>query len=202
VDVYRCPSDDGFSGMHHAGWKNSGLSAYDYYGTSYAANCLLVGPPSEFQLRSISPYRRPVSDVPNPANTVAYMENAARYSVYANNPEEHVQQGPPASGCYWPYAIGDFTAQGWHGTPFRFNVSFVDGRVAQVNMKGHGVLELPYYPSPDCADGRCKCVVIRGQGYQLDTLPAPFRLTPKRRSSFGGMVAVEDGSGSVFDIVD
>ena len=38
---YRCPSDRGYTNFHDAAWRDSGLSSYDHYGNSYAANTLV-----------------------------------------------------------------------------------------------------------------------------------------------------------------
>ena len=100
VDVYHCPRDLGFPGMHEQGWRDSGLSSYNYYGTSYAVSPLFVGPGPGSLLMSNSVYARPVSTVPQPTTTVMYWENAARYAIYANNTEDYDQ-----TGCSWPYPI-------------------------------------------------------------------------------------------------
>ncbi|MCH8966426.1 MAG: hypothetical protein IID43_01990 [Planctomycetes bacterium] len=42
LDFYKCPSDTGYKGYHFTAWKDSGLSSYDHYGTSYTA-CTLWG---------------------------------------------------------------------------------------------------------------------------------------------------------------
>jgi len=210
LDLYRCPGDRGFSGMHHSGWKTSRLSSYDHYGNSYVSNPLFVGVPGANQpLQSNSMYRRPVSRVPNPSNTVLYWENAARFAFFANNDiakgGDYVQSGSQAAGCYWPYPEGNFRARGHHGQDFHFNVSFADGHSTWIKIKGNGITVLgDHNMPPACPGGRCSCIVIRGIGWQLDTLPADLVPTNKKRGATASSSAVggADGSGSEFTVID
>ena len=199
VDVYHCPADRGFSGMHHNGWKVSGLTSYDYYGTSYATNPLFIGviAGSALLLHSNSPYMRPVSRVPSPTDTVLYWENAARYAVFANNDqlEQHT--------CYWPWTMGDFTANGWHETPFHFYVTFVDGHTAWMEIKGYGYVEAPPNLTPPCSGEMCACTLIRAPGLRLDTAPAELIPTHKRSSGSTTQIVTQDGADPyIFGVVD
>jgi len=182
LEVYHCPADKGFPGFHHYGWKERRISSYDYYGTSYACNPLWVCDPSDDKyMKSNSMYLRPLSRVPNPARTVMFWENAARYSIFADNTEEYgppgsTPPGQPPTGCR-PYYDTDFVARGHHGVPWRFNVAFGDGHASWIKIKSYAIALGNQVP-PDCASGgspsaRCICVLVRGNGWQLDTMPAP-----------------------------
>ena len=207
LSVYHCPADRGFPGFHQIGWEVSGLSGYDYFGTSYACNPLFVGYPGEGErLQSNGMYLRPVSRTPSPSNTVLYWEYAARYATFAANTGDYDQ-----SGCYWgsePYTTwADYTAKGHHGRDFHFNTSFADGHTAWVQIKGHGrvgIGDQDRKMPPSCQGGVCNCIFLRGLGWQLDTLPAELVRTHKVRSDSGdSMIPGPDGeSVELFDVVD
>ncbi len=202
LDIFKCAGDKGFTGMHYNGWKLSkGRSSYDFFGTAYAANPLFVGVPSEPPLDSNAIYARPLSRVPNPTNTVLYWENAARWSFFADNSEEYDQ-----SGCYWPYTLSgtpasEFIAHGHHGSDWHFNASFGDGHASWVKIKGHGLTTIGRMP-PACPGTTCQCILIRGLGWQLDTLPADLVDTNKERSGGDSQVVSSiGGEGDDFAVV-
>ena len=86
-----------FPGMHHAGWKQSGMSSYDYYGTSYSANSMYIYDPiNPTNLFTNSIYLRPLSNVPDPDRTLLHMENAARFAYSSYDPE---LPNPPDNDC-------------------------------------------------------------------------------------------------------
>jgi hypothetical protein len=185
LDIYHCPADVGFPGMHYRGWAVRGNSSYNYFGTSYSANAMWKMPSAlwiDSPLDSVSPYLQRIGAIPNPQKTVLYLENAGEFAWQANNPELD-QSG---TSCYWPYNIGNFTAHGNHGTDWMFSTSFVDGHAAFIRMRGHAYLPWTAEPSLSCAP-------VRGLGWQRDTLPAPP--TPTWKIAGGG-------SSSNFDIVD
>lgn len=205
LELYNCPGDKTFPGMHLLGYKRSNRSSYDCFGTSYTANCFLVGVGGlGTSLSSNSMYRRPMSRVPNPANTLMYYENAARYAAYANN---SIANGGEyeQTDCFWPYAYGAFTAKGYHGQDFHFNAAFGDGHAAYVKIKGHGLVH--YAEGVVAATNRC--ILHRGIGYQWDTLPAA--LVPTHKKRYGDIEGHTDsprpdtsggGSGDYWDVVD
>ncbi|MHC4064687.1 MAG: hypothetical protein ACYSUI_09330 [Planctomycetota bacterium] len=164
LSVYRCPSDSGYTGPHYTSFKNSGLTSYDHYGHSYAANVLWMftagtgncGGPC---CMSLSPYLRALSDIVNPVETVYYLENCGRYAYLAD---------PQGYGC-GPGPYPDAVVHGWHGLDWIFNVAFVDGHVAPVKMKGYQNPHLGRYPVGDYSYWHC--VIIRGDNWQFDTLP-------------------------------
>ncbi len=181
LGIYHCPGDKGFSGMHHNGWKQSGLSSYDFYGTSYATNPMWIYHSGDTQLFSNAVYRRPLSRVPNPANTVMFWENAARFASFADNPEMGDDQ--PPDSCR-PVYDEEYVAKGWHGQPWNFNVAFADGHASWVKVRSYkkatGIQQ-----SSVCGDNNetCVCIIARGNGWQLDCLPAPYVPTNKALGS-------------------
>ena len=162
LGVFRCPSDTGWtSGLAVSEWVESGLTSYDHFGNSYVANNLWIGPGAygDEYMDSNSAFLRPVSRIPNPANTVYYEENCGRYSHW---------YGPQAGGC----PLEEGVVGGWHGRDWVFSVSFADAHAAQIRMKGTTSPRLSEYP-----DGTqytyWRCVICRGEGWQKDTLPSP-----------------------------
>ena len=169
LNLFRCPSDNGYQGIHWTSWKDSKLTSYDHYGSSYAANILWIfstggggdcGGPC---CRSNSPALRPLSRIPNPSNTLYYEENVGRYAFWAE------PQGSP--GCAESSPFPDSVVHGWHGRDWIFNVVFVDAHAATIKMKGYKNPHLAEYPFRDY-DYWCR-VICRGPGYQRDTLPSP-----------------------------
>lgn len=161
LGVYRCPADTGWtSGLHVSSWKNSGLTSFDHFGNSYAANVVWIGPGQlgNAYMDSNSPYLHRLADIVNPAETVYYLEGCGQYTyMYA----------PQASGC----GVEDGVVDGWHGAAWMFNVAFVDGHAGTVRLKGTTSPDLVHYPQGSYTYWRC--VTIRGPGWQRDTLPLP-----------------------------
>jgi prepilin-type N-terminal cleavage/methylation domain-containing protein len=197
LPIYRCPSDTGYAGggyLYTAGsradrnesaFMQEGHTAYDHYGNSYAANVFwIVGGLAGSRLRSQSVYLTPLSRVPAPAASVAYLEMPARYA--------HLWGSWEGSGCEWAQyedrLQNSFTPiPGWHKRDFNFDVAFADGHAATIEMRGcirpPPNLGLQNYPANQCGGGtdpyQCdRCVTMRGPNWQLDTLPAPPVLTP------------------------
>ena len=199
LGIYRCPSDAGFnsgrflytavtapsSPRNETAYKNGGLSSFDHYGVSYTANCFWIsGGLSGSRLSSQSVYLTPVSRVPAPAASVAYLEMPARFAHNWGTWEN--------AGCTENYSdrMDDSyaTIPGWHRSDFKFNVAFADGHAATVMMQGAyndpiPELGLRNYPANQCGPSldayEClRCVTVRGPGWQLDTLPAAAVLTP------------------------
>lgn len=194
VPIFKCPSDRGYTGHHFRAWQESRLSSYDHYGNSYAAGTSWIGVPgADCTLMSNSAYLKPISRVPNPANTIYFMENCGRHGYRMN------YGGPEDGGCdSLSGALGtdvETVIKGWHGRPWYFDVSFVDGHAAMVKMEGHQQPEPHLSSYPGCmADeyAQCalhwRCVVLRGPGWQIDTLPAPSVDTGLPCGQGGGVV--------------
>lgn len=174
LDVYRCPSDTGQTGMHCSPFQLQSLTSYDYFGTSYNANIFMTGS-SDGSVFSNSPYLRPMSRVPNPSATLAYMENNGRFAWAAS---------PELSECMF---IGDGRgfpgkAKGWHGKDWTFNAAFIDGHADTIYMRGYR--NTLVFPDDDGIQNRFRCIIIRGEGWQIDTLPDQ-RIPTNLASGFG-----------------
>ncbi len=172
LDVYRCPGDIGYTGRNYLPFRDSGLSAYDHYGTSYIPLFSFVfigGNP----LRSISSFARPISRIPVPSETLLYMETNGQFAPSINYATE---------GCYSvsPPPPADTVIEGWHGRAWTFSSTFADGHVRPVRMEGH-ISPSPFLGRyPNCSDDDLdychwywRCVIYRGPDWRLDTLPAP-----------------------------
>ena len=195
LDLYKCPGDDGPPrGGHCDDWvKESERSSYDHFGNSYATNIFMVravGGPSQPCFQSNSPYMRPTSRVPTPSRTLYYEENIGRWAFVARRRDQcnvgqnlGLNPGPTKA------------IRGWHGKDWTYNRSFVDGHAATQKIWVEGtedsegyaqhyrVEHLSEYPMwrPGCSsiyqEGThytYHCVIIRGAGWQKDTLPAPL----------------------------
>jgi len=192
LDLFRCPGDDGPPrGAHCPDWvANTDRSSYDHFGTSYASNVFMiqarggvVGPGFEInEMGSNSPYLRPTSRVPTPARTIYYEENVGRWAWACKRERcdgslnglvlPGVDPGPTKS------------VRGWHGKPWTYNRAFVDA---------HAEYQRVYFEGTEDEDGFVfhyrtetvyledqnrqlsnSCVLIRGEGWQKDTLPSSF----------------------------
>lgn len=170
LEVFRCPADDGppSNGLAWTSWKVSGLPSYDCFGTSYYANACWVTNGSYFGANAA--FLRPLSAVPNPANTVYYQEHTARFAWMCAARSEWDPCIDPDPRTLW----------GWHGEAFRFTTAFVDGHAQATLMRSYEAPHLGHYPDyadPVQGHGYYKCVIMRGPDWQLDTLPAPVMWT-------------------------
>lgn len=175
LDVYNCPADSGYTGFHiDDAWRRTRLTSFDHYGTSYAANVMWVGIGSPNKLNSNSPYLRPISRIPNPGRTIAYMENNGRSAWFA-----------PPDPC--PFGVSDLfgVASGWHGKDWTFNAAFIDGGVETIRMRGYRPERIP---NSELASGFLDCITVRGDGWQVDTLPSPLISTEHDNPSTGRRV--------------
>lgn len=223
LDKFRCPADDGpplgredGTGPHCPDWiKSSGRSSFDHFGNSYAANLFMIGASGGGEMLSNSPYLRPQSRVPHPARTIYYEENIGRWAWAARRELDDCQwigQGvdPGPSGA----------VRGWHGKDWIFNRAFGDAHAERQTVYNEGTEDaegyathyrneqLAFYPqiTPCCesTDLDCKfssggdfeqyrCIIVRGDGWQKDTMPAPpvqTGLVPRHpgRPSYEGCV--------------
>jgi len=109
---------------------------------------------------SNSPYLHRVSDLSAPSRTLSYYENNGRYAWSAE---------PTHLECL---AIGGQPAipgivEGWHGLDWTFNAAFIDGHAEGIFMKS---FDNPYVEGVNY--DQFFCVIIRGDNWQIDTLPA------------------------------
>lgn len=167
LDVQHCPADTGYSGVHFPTFRDSKLSSFDHFGTSYTANVFSFGTGGGGPVSFSSPYLRPLSDVQNPAKTLLYYENNGRYAWSA---------GPTPPDCDFIGKKPLGPVRGWHGKYWTFNAVFTDGHVDSIYMRAFRSAYLPYSPdpmtSPEEATQQYRCVTIRGDRWQLDTLPS------------------------------
>ncbi len=175
LGTYMCPADNGYQGIHLADWKDSGLTSYDFFGTSYSANVLWIVPASTCPswvsgecCASNGPFLRPLSRIPSPSNTIYYEENVGRYA-YRAPPQGTDESATDCEGAGGPGVPG--TVHGWHGRDWVFNVAFADAHADTIRMKGFDNPRMAEWSDADWQFWHC--VIIRGQGWQRDTLPAP-----------------------------
>jgi prepilin-type N-terminal cleavage/methylation domain-containing protein len=203
MELFSCPGDDGPPRAAHCGdWlAHSERSSYDHFGTSYAANLFMtayVSTPGH--IRSNSPFLRPISRVPTPARTLYYEENIGRWAWNCKREKEDCQGVMNSDGV----DPGPTKAmRGWHGKDWTYNRAFVDGHAdyQRLIIEGtedangyfeHYRTEL-VYPEDEQLQNNSVCIIVRGPGWQKDTLPAPAIITPlwwagSDRVSFDGCV--------------
>jgi prepilin-type N-terminal cleavage/methylation domain-containing protein len=189
LGIYKCPSDKGYTGHHRVAWRDSGLSSYDHYGTSYSASTSWIGVSGgDCKLQSNSSFLKPISRVPNPANTIYFIENAGRYGWRKSYGDDGCTflSGAPLGGDV------QSVIKGWHGKPWNFAASFVDGHASVIKMEGHIIPQprLSSYPGNTTYE-YWNCVINRGPGWQLDTLPAPPVQTNITCSQASGVNSIE-----------
>jgi hypothetical protein len=75
--------------------------------------------------------------------------------------------------------------KGWHGRNWFFTANFCDGHASTIKMQGciwpppNLGTTYPYVNADPSLSYRCfQCVTIRGDQWQLDTLPSPSVPTP------------------------
>lgn len=169
LDMYHCPSDTGETGGNMVWWQDVDMPAYDFFGTSYYANVLWIGVSGGgCKLQSNSAFLRPISRVPNPANTIYYSEMAGRRALWAGGFQ------PDNSNC----GYGESTikvVKGWHKRDWIFQTAFVDAHAETTQVRGHRTPQLAQYPG--FTFNHWQCVIFRGNNWQMDTLPSPPMIT-------------------------
>lgn len=185
LDLFKCPGDDGPPrGAHCDDWiQNTERSSYDHFGNSFAANVFMIAsagadPESGLvanQMRTNSPYMRPISRVGTPSRTLYYEENIGRWA-WACRTEACDRLGPGID----PGPTK--TVRGNHGRDWTFNRAFVDAHAENQRVLIPGGPEENdgynwhyrqevLYPDPVDQDNN-RCIIVRGPGWQKDTLPA------------------------------
>lgn len=178
LDIFKCPADKGPPrGAHCPDWiRNSERSSYDHFGNSFAANVFMIAPSGGGEMSTNSPYMRPVSRVPTPARTLYYEENIGRWAWSCKNelPE-----------CQWIGTGVDpgptKTLTGWHGKDWTFNRAFVDAHAEFQKIWIEGTEDKDGYalhyrneiafPENEALQEAQQCIIVRGPGWQKDTLP-------------------------------
>ena len=114
---------------------------------------------------------------------------------------------PGAHGASQLVGFAGREARGHHGQDWQFNVSFGDGHASYIKIKGHGKVEgIAYllnqngYCQGSGNSSTCECILIRGLGWQADTLPARPLQTLKAPTGEVGAVA-QGASGSAYQVV-
>lgn len=205
LDLFKCPSDDGPPrGGHSSHWlSKTEQSSYDHFGTSYAANTFMTFNPwndddvhylHPLPVYSNSPYLRPMTRVPNPVRTILFEENIGRWAWAAKQDPcddlQGINPGPTKA------------IRGWHGEDWKYQRAFCDGHAAYQRVIEGPADAQGYYNHyriewfDDSPEGRpwseLKCIIVRGEGWQKDTLPAPRVETHLIAHSFGVRPEYED----------
>jgi type II secretory pathway pseudopilin PulG len=179
LELFRCPADDGPPrGAHCEDWlRQTDRSSYDHFGNSYTANMFMIATQGGGEMHSNSPYMRPTSRVPTPARTLYYEENIGRWAWSCRS---------ELTECLWIGPGVDpgptMAVRGWHGRDWTFNRAFVDAHAEQQkiyiegseNADGYALHyrnEVAHPDDPQLQDNH-KCIIVRGDGWQKDTLPA------------------------------
>ncbi|MCH7720249.1 MAG: hypothetical protein IH988_04570 [Planctomycetes bacterium] len=203
---FRCPSDAGFTGGQiresddSIGFRSSGMTAYDYFGNSYLADNQVVGiAGGNCTLFAIGAMYRPLSRIPSPTLTILYSEYPARDSARMNYlcaspfPGDLQCDTGYGNSCAYlnPPIEFDYPVHGWHGQESMFNVTFIDGHVDYVSMRGmlRPTPDLGRYPPLAGNPGSgflYGCVITRNVGWQLEVFPAPPLDTGVPCSAGGG----------------
>ncbi|MBN1513863.1 MAG: prepilin-type N-terminal cleavage/methylation domain-containing protein [Phycisphaerae bacterium] len=184
-DSFRCPADTGYTAKNWDtywpananGFVDSTLSAYNHFGNSYAGTAFIVytavGESCVGTVQTLTPFLRPLSRIRNTANTVLYQEANSLYAYSLKVPEINW------SGCNYLEDAPNGVVKGWHGRDWMFTACFTDGHAAVIKMRGceqpPADLGSTYPRDIGGSDpyNAWKCVQIRGNGWQLDTLPSP-----------------------------
>ena len=122
---------------------------------------------------------RPISRVPTPARTLYFEENIGRWAAFCKNEpkdcaeimnDEGVDPGPTKA------------VAGWHGKDWTFQRAFVDGHAESQRLIIEGTEDSQGYfehyrpeivfPDDEEKQRRYTCIIVRGPGWQKDTLPA------------------------------
>lgn len=210
LDLFQCPSDDGPPRSGHcADWvAHRDQSSYDHFGNSYAANVFMIWAPGGTlgdafetnEMGSNSPYMRPVSRVPTPARTLYYEENIGRWAWACRRERcDGTLNGLSLAPGVDPGPTK--TIRGWHGKDWTFNRAFVDAHAEMQKIWIEGTQDADGYAfhyRVETVFGNdlprqtaSACVIIRGDGWQKDTLPAEYIPTGLLRPG-GGRASYED----------
>lgn len=176
---------------------------YDLMGNSYRTHAIWTNQTArneEFtssdNVLTASPYMRPSSQVPNPSRVILITEGNAYYTETWNREEF---DSPTLFGGY---VSKDHWATGWHGGFQTFNAAFVDGHagVIEENIRSNVAVSMPsasleqateftygewlqvgsrpeWIQTPTLNAAMYASVMARGDGWQLDCLPAPNVIT-------------------------
>lgn len=181
LDLFKCPADDGPPrGAHCPDWvDHTERSSYDHFGTSYAANTFFTSFVGGGPIWSNGPFMRPISRVPNPARTQYYEENIGRFSWDVRRQKADCI---PIIGSTGIDPGPTKVVRGWHGRDWTYNWAFVDGHAETMRILIEGTEDAEGYFehyrteqvfADEGRQGASVCIIVRGPGWQKDTLPAP-----------------------------
>ena len=138
---------------------------------------------------SNSPYLRPTTRIPTPPRTIYFEENIGRWAWAAREDWCDFLVGVDVG----PTKV----MRGWHGQDWTYTRTFVDGHGEnqKIFVEGsrdpqgyykHYRSERPYNWDWSPVGGEYyRCVIIRGDGWQKDTLPSPPIATGLRHGGQG-----------------
>jgi len=202
LELYKCPADDGPPrGAHCPDWvKNTEQSSYDHFGNSYTANLFMIccDAPTCYTMSTNSPYMRPVTRIATPSRTLYYEENIGRWAWSCRR---------EIDDCSW-IGLGvdpgpNKAVRGWHGKDWTFNRAFVDAHAETQKIWIEGSEDPEGYANhyrnervfqDDNYQEQNRCIIVRGNGWQKDTLPAELICT--------GLGAPGNGRPSYEDCVE
>ena len=203
LDLFKCPADDGPPrGGHCPDWiQNTERSSYDHFGTSFACNQFFTSLVGGGPIWSNSPYMRPISRVPSPSRTLYYEENIGRNAWHSKREKEDCSSLIGSEGIDpGPTKV----IRGWHGKDWTYDRSFVDGSAATQKILLEGTEDANGYFNhyrtelvwPDDLEeqNRSVCIIVRGPGWQKDTLPAESIVTGLQWGG-GGRISSFSGCG-------
>jgi prepilin-type N-terminal cleavage/methylation domain-containing protein len=186
LPLFRRPGDNGPPrGAHCPDWvAHSERTSYDHFGNSYAANKFMIADADGGWMYSNSPYMRPVSRVPTPARTLYYEENIGRWAWACRRELPVCTEELNLPGLDpGPTKV----VRGWHMRDWTFNRAFVDAHAETQKIYLEGTEDpdgyaMHYrneqvYPPNDPRQRRHQCIIVRGEGWQKDTLPADLIYT-------------------------
>ena len=161
-----------------------------------------TGGPDAGMMKSNSPYMRPVTRVPTPSRTLYYEENIGRWAWACRMEIEDCTWIGPGVDPGPTKAL-----RGWHGKDWTFNRAFVDAHAESQRIYIEGTEDADGYANhyrnehifeDEAIQDANKCVIVRGNGWQKDTLPASFVATGLHYPG-GGRPSYEDCVGPDYD---
>ncbi len=209
LELFNCPGDDGPPrGAHCPDWlAASERSSYDHFGNSYAANVFMVWSSGgsldedagfeDGEMGSNSPYMRPTSRILTPARTLYYEENIGRWAWSCRRELDAANDAWAGTGGQAGCAfIGPGvdpgptkTLAGWHGLDWTYNRAFVDGHADMQKIYLEGTEDEEgyalHYRNERVGGPGNRCILVRGEGWQKDTLPQGFIRTRLTHSGDG-----------------
>ncbi len=207
LGIFKCPADDGPPRgiqSHCADWVlHSERSAYDHFGTSYSANTFMTSFVGGGPVNSNGPYLRPASRIPSPGRTIYYEETIGRNAVLARREPDVCLDVGGVGLDPGPTKV----IRGWHGKDWWYNKAFVDGHAEYQSYLIAGTKDAEGYSEhykiervydDEERQQASRCIIIRGPGWQKDTLPSPGVPTGLRWGGSGRIssICVDESVGS------